>query len=221
MGCTESLPVANSFQEFHKVDHPSLGSRHGAAPTSDSATQIVVREKLFSWSGDSFNIKTRDGAPFGNDLRIQGKKFALRDQMVLVDGSTGEPVAVCLRTFEVIGQTFKIYSTRPLYSGQKPSERKYNQYKLYTFAKVQREPLSTCQRVTLDNEKSPSYTVHRAGSFWPKKRVVKRHGRTAASMEGGTWEGNWNSYLITVNPGIDACLIICLAAVCDEMDEDR
>ena len=221
MGCTESVPVANSFQEFHKVDHPSLGRHHGAGPSTTDNTQLIVREKLFSWSGDSFMIKTRDGNPFGNDLRMQGKTFAFRDQMVLLDGTTGEPVAVCLRKFELVGQTFKIYSTHPLYPGQRPSEQRYNHYSLYTYAKVERIPFSTTQKVTMDTESTPSYTIHRVGSFWPKKRVVKRYGRPAALMEGGTWEGNWNSYLLTINPGIDPCLIVCLTAICDEMDEDR
>jgi hypothetical protein len=222
MGCTESLPVANSFEQVHKVDPnlPSLGAQHGAGPSAHSSTQLIVREKLFSWSGDSFKIKTRKGAPFGNDLKMQGKVMAFRDQMVLLDGNNA-PVAVCLRKFEVIGQTFKIYSPHPLHPGQRPSERKYNHCALYTYATVERVPFTAVQKVTLVNETSPSYTVHRAGGLWPKKRMVKRHGRPAALMEGGTWEGNWNSYLITINPGIDPCLIVCLCSICDEMDEDR
>lgn len=221
MGCTESVPVANSFQEFHKVKQPSLGTKHGAGPPSTYSlpTKLIVRENLFSWSGDTFSIKTPDGKPFGDNLKVKGKAFSLRDEMALLDGN-GTPVAVCLRKFELIGQTFKIYATRPLYPGQKPSERKYKQYTLYTHAKVERVPFSTTQEVTFDNETSPSYTVHRVGSFWPKKRLVKRNGRPAALLEGGTWEGNWNSYLITVNPGIDPCFIVCLSAICDEMDED-
>jgi hypothetical protein len=152
-------------------------------------------------------------------LKIKGKVLAVRDQMVLLDGNN-TLVALCLRKFELIGQTFKIYTTHPLYPGQKPSERKYNQYALYTYAKVEREPLSTVQQVTFDNETSPSYTVHLAEEeLSPKKRVVQRHGRPAALMESGTWEGIWNSYLLTINPGIDPCLIVCLTAICDKMDD--
>lgn len=151
---------------------------------------------------------------------MKGKTFAFRDQMTLLDAK-GDPIAVCLRKFEFIGQTFKIYSPRPLFPGQAPSDRDYKGKHLYTFAKVQRQPLTTEQQVTYANGSAPTYTVHRAGGLWPKKRVVKKHGRTAAFMEGGTWEGNWNSYLLTVNPGIDPCLIVCLTAICDEMDEDN
>jgi hypothetical protein len=222
MGCTESVPVSNAFEKVHNVNPsiPMLGKEQGAGPSLHSSLQLIVREKLFTWSGDDFKIKMRGGAPFGNNLKMKGKVFGLRDQMVLLDGNN-IPVAVCLRRLELVGQTFKIYSTRPLYPDQRPSDRKYNQYVLYTYAKVERIPLSTVQQVTFDNESSPSYMVYRAGGLWPKRRVVKLHGRPAALMEGGTWEGNHNSYLLTVNPGIDPCLIVCLSAICDEMDEGR
>jgi hypothetical protein len=58
-------------------------------------------------------------------------------------------------------------------------------------------------------------------SFMPKKRTVFYRQRPAALMEGGSWNGQFNSYKVTVGPGIDPCLIICLTAICDEMDEDR
>ena len=130
----------------------------------------LTATKLFSWSGDSFKIKTRDGRPLGNNLFMHGKVFALRDQMVLEDGNTKEPVAVCLRKFELIGQTFKIYTTRPNFSGQRPSDRKHNNRPLYTYARVERVPFTTEQRVFLESESSqvPLYTVHRAGSWWPR-----------------------------------------------------
>lgn len=222
MGCTESVPVANSFEKVHKVDHRSLGKPFGAGPSIEGPVTLVVREKLFSWSGDSFSVKTPTGAPFGNNIQVKGKAWSFRDQMALLDGD-GKPIAVCLRKFQFgFTETFKIYTTTPLYPGQKPSERTYNStVPLYTYCQVERVPLSTTQQVTFANETSPSYTIHRVGSWWPKKRVVKYHGQPAAIMEGGTWDTNWNSYLITVNPGIDPCLIVCLCAICDEMDEEN
>jgi hypothetical protein len=218
---TSSIPVASQFEVSHQVPQRPLGADHGAAPSQNASQRIIVREKLFSWGGDTFKIKTSQGKAFGNDLYVQGKVFAIRDQMTLLDGITNEPVAVCLRKFEFIGQTFKIYSPKPLYQGQRPSEHDYKGQKLYTYAKVERMPFSTQQQVTFDHERTPSMTISRSGSWWPKKRVVYRQGKPAGMMEGGTWEGNFNSYCITVNPGIDPCLMVCLSAVCDEMDEDR
>jgi LURP-one-related len=217
MGSTESVPVASDYSVAHKVD-PSIPHLGGFPPSPNQKTELVVREKLFSWSGDTFNIKTKDGASF-NGIKIQGKAFAFRDQMTLLDAQ-GAPIAVCLRKFEFIRQTFKIYTLKPLFQGQRKSDRDYNGKALYTYAKVVRVPFSTQQDVIFDNRESASFTIHRAGGYWPKKRVVRRQGVTAAMIEGGTWDGAWNSYLLTVNPGIDPCLIVCLTAICDEMDED-
>lgn len=217
MGCTESMPAPSELDATFQQDD-SLPPLYKATVSSSSKTQIIVREKFFSWSGDTFKIKTRDGQLFGNGICVKGKTFAWRDQMALLDGN-GNAIAVCLRKFELIGQTFKIYTMHPLYPGQEVSDRKYNDSPLYTYCKVERAPFSTEQQVTMANQKHPSFTIHRVGGLWPKKRVVRLHGKTAALMEGGTWEGNWNSYLLTINPGIDPCLIVCLTAICDEMDE--
>jgi hypothetical protein len=64
-----------------------------------------------------------------------------------------------------------------------------------------------------------TYMINRSGGFWPKTRTVRKRGTVAALLQGGTWGGNFNSYNITINPGIDPCLIVCFCAVCDEMDE--
>lgn len=218
MGCTESVPERDAFLQPHPMDHAVVHA--AAAPSSTEPTVLLVREKLFSWSGDSFGIKTGAGASF-HDLKVKGKVFAFRDQMTMLDGN-GRVVAVLLRKFELVGQTFKVYVPHPVRKGQQPSDRKYEGQPLYTYAKIERVPLSTVQNVTLDGDQTPTYTVARSGSWWPKTRTVRKHGRPAALMEGGTWESNWNSYRITCAPGIDACLMVCICAACDEMDkEDR
>ena len=106
MGCTESLPDRDAFLQPHEMDRVVV--HYDAAPSSTKPTVVVVRKKLFSWSDRSFGILTGDGAPF-HDLQVKGKAIAFRDQMALLDGN-GRLVAVLLRKFELMGQTFKIYS---------------------------------------------------------------------------------------------------------------
>mmetsp|Transcript_36977 Transcript_36977/g.66528 ORF Transcript_36977/g.66528 Transcript_36977/m.66528 type:complete len:122 (-) Transcript_36977:271-636(-) len=77
------------------------------------------------------------------------------------------------------------------------------------------------QEVFMDGKGDPEFAITRAGGMWPKKRLVKRRGIPAALMEGGTWEGNFNSYNLIINPGIDPCLMVCICAICDEMDEQN
>ena len=220
MGNTVAIPKASELERVHKVDPrlPALGDNHGAPISTTNQIKVVVKEKLFSWSGDSFKIKYEDGSTFGNDLEVRGKVFAIRDQMAIFDGTTKQPVAVCLRSFVFCGQIFKIYTTSPVYKGQEKSAQKYNNLPLYTYGTIERDPCSMEQRLRLANG-GTGYTIHRAGSLWPKKRVVRKEGVTCALMAGGTWDLGFNAYRITVNPGIDACLMILLCCVCDEMDE--
>ena len=226
VGCTESLPVADAYNVPHKQINENfkpIGSHVGGGPSIAGPTRIVVKEKLFSWSGDSFDIKQYPSrAPYGNGLKVKGKAWSMRDQMALLDGN-GKMVALCLRKFEFVGQTFKVYVPKPRYPGQKPSDQTYNgSGKLYTYCEVKRVPFSISQEVFMDGKGGmPEFVITRAGSMWPKKRLVTRRGIPACLMEGGTWESNRNSYKLTVNPGVDPCLMVCICAICDEMDEQN
>jgi hypothetical protein len=182
--------------------------------------QLIVKEKLFSWSGDDFKVKTMIGEPFRGGIKMKGKVWALRDQMTLLDGS-GRPIAVCLRKFDLLRQIFKIYTVHPVYQGQRQSGQQYEGQALYTYAEVKRVPLSIIQEVKFEGDDGPATMTITRSSFIPKKRTVFYRRRPAALMEGGNWSGNYNSYKITIGPGVDPCLIICLAAICDEMDEDK
>ena len=220
MRITSLAPETTSLEECRNVDPsiPSLGSQHGADPSMHYPKQLVVLERIFSFYDHSYMIKTSGGTPFGHNLKTRGNAH---DQMVLLTGRN-TPVAVCIRKSGLFGQTFKIYATRPLYPGQRSSARKYNKYTLYSYANVERKPLSTRLDVTFDGKPFPSYTVHRARGLWPtQKRVVKRHGHPAAFMEGRKWQGHWDSCMLTINPGIDPCLVVCLFAICDEIDGAR
>ncbi len=221
MGCTESLPVVQSYNVPFEVDpvFKPIGRDVGAGPSTAGPTVIVVKEKFFSWSGDDFKIKKYPSRePFGNELKVRGKVFAMRGQMALLDGDDNV-VAVCLRKFEVVGQTFKIYVPKPVLKDQKPSKHDYKGQKLYTYCEVKRVPMSYSQEVIMEGRGTPEFVITRAGSIWPKTRLVKKKGKPATLMEGGTWGGNFNSYKMTCNPGIDPCLMICVTVICDEMDE--
>ena len=142
--------------------------------------------------------------------------------MTMVDGN-GRAVSDVLRKFELVGLTATVYVPHPIRIGQQPSDRRYEGQPLYTYAKIERVPLSKVQNVFLDGDQTPTYTVVRSGSWdrWPKSRTVRKYGRPAALMEGGTWgwSSRFDGYRITCAPGIDACLMVCICAACDEMDE--
>lgn len=137
--------------------------------------------------------------PLGNGLQVKGKGIAFRDQMALLDGNS-RMVAVCLRKFELTSQTFKVHVPNPVYPNQAPSGQDYNGVKLYTYCEVKRVPFSVSQQAFMVGSNVATYTITRSGSWWPKKRVVKKGTLPAALMEGGTFEGvRGNFYLITIS----------------------
>ena len=219
------LPSDSALNQVHPVDAslPPLGHNHGVPISTAAPTRVIVKEKMFSWTGDSYKIKHDDGRAFGSNLYFKAKLFSVRDQIVLMNGLTGKPVCVAKSMFRIgFGEEFRIYTTTPVYDGQRKSEQKYENCDLYTYAIVERSGFSTQQIVRLPkNGDAIAYTINRAGNFWPKNRTVEKNGATCALMSGGTWEFDGNSYKITVNPGIDTCLMVMLCAICDEMDENQ
>ena len=225
MGNSVPVPADSELDHIHEVDPtlPELGRDHGAPISTTSQTKVILKEKLFSWSGDAFKIKHEDGSTFGNELHFKSKVFSLRDNLVLVDGVSDKAVCVAKSMFVAsCSEIFHIYTTAPVYHGQEKSAQKHNDQELYTYAIVERSPCSTEQAVhlTKDNMKF-AYTIHRSDKWWPKNRVVRKNGLTCALMSGGNWNFDGNSFKITVNPGIDACLMLMLCAICDEMDENQ
>ena len=100
----------------------------------------------------------------------------------------GNPLAVCLRTLGGMGDTLKIYRTKPEFPGQQPSKRRYkSEIPLYTYCKVEREQglVSRVKTVSFENELHP-YPIRDAGGISSMIRVVHRFGVPAARMEGGT-----------------------------------
>ena len=220
-------PPDNNTRQPHKVPvtEPSrpinIGAHAGAAPShGDEPLTLMVRDKPFSWSNDTFRFRHASGAPLGNGLQVKGKALSWKHQMALLDGN-GKMLAVCLKKFTYLQRVFKIYLPYPTRPNQKPSEQMYSiGQKLYTYCEVRRIPFSRTQEVWLDRAQSPTWPIQRKG-WLPKSRVVKRtDGRKAALIEGGTWSTNFNVYTITVSPKEDPCLMVLLCAIFDEMDED-
>jgi uncharacterized protein YxjI len=222
MGNTIPLPTASELTQVHVVDPnvPTLGEKHGAPISTKSQTKIVVREKLFSWSGDSFTLLHEDGTIFGNNLQVKGKAFSMRDEMVIQNGTTKEPVVVCRKKIQ-FGTTseFKIYTTTPVYKEQVRSGQKYNKTQdLYTFGSVERKFCNSIQYVHMT--RGSNYTIHRGGSWITRNRVVQRDGLTVAMIGSGFFaDGLPDAYIIAINPGIDPCLMVALCVICDELDE--
>lgn len=173
--------------------------------------KLIVRAKLFSSA--PYEMTTPDGYLFGNGIHF--KSLAARNQLILMDGEDN-PIAVCQRKMEGIRQAFDIYTTQQIQGGQtKAQHATYNRQALYKYASVDRRPCSNQLRVTFEGESKPAFTLHRSDR---STKLISYRGRSAALTEDDRWDGSWNSYVLTVRPGIDPCLMLCLCAIGDEVE---
>lgn len=209
MGCTESVPISEiDLNRLHVVD-PTV-PRLGGLPLSEKTVEILVPQKIFSKSGNNVGVKKLDGSSF-HAIKVQPARMTLLD-------SGGVPIAICIRGTTETFVSFKIYTLHPLYDGQEPSTHDYEGKRLYAHAEVAQASVSSHPQAKLDNETKPSYQVLTTGLFPPRK-VVKRCGVVAATIHAGTWGGQPHANKISTCPGIDPCLVLCINAICEKMEE--
>lgn len=185
---------------------------------ADSTGMVVGIEKhLFSHTGNDIPIVFTGKSSTAYNLQVKGKLFE-SNEVVLEDASNGVPVVVLERKYATAGNTFNIYTTRPVYSNQKPANLLKYKQRLYAFATVIRR--GKVLSVVKEGQSEPSYTIHKVLPN-PSRRFMTRHiieeeGKKVAF----TRSGQGNSYILTMLPGaVDACLMISLAIISDEMDK--
>lgn len=191
----------------------------------DSQVKLGIEKHLFSHIGDAVPILSTTSGETFQGLEIRGDVFQHGD-VVLEKADTHTPVAVIERKYAVADNTFTIYTTRPVYSGEEPASIfKYN-VKLYHFAEVKHD--GKVWDVVLEGETEPTYTIHKLvpahtydipqRRFFPTKHTVIKDGNEVAMMKYSEGEGG-NSFMLVVNAGVDATLMILLSIIADEVDK--
>ena len=218
MGNSNSVSLPPTIYLNHKYTSSTslLPSDHEGG-VADTLLHIEIPQHIFTTDSERFPV-----SPFHN-ICIQGNKSSVRHQIVLEDTITNAPIAVCKLMFTGL-VPYKIYTTKPNYPGQKKSSRKYNEsIPLFTYAEVRvghhTKEIVLILKTSNSNEHSSDddrYIVETVGPFC---HVVMRSGQTVALMQLRSWNETANTVLLTVSPGIDPCLMICLASICDHLEE--
>lgn len=204
MGCTQSSYTVDDFTSPVTLHVPKLYKT-----STDQVNQIKMRINAFSH--DPFRIDTVDGEPFAGGIQVKGKWF----RTTLLDPS-GNPIAVCMRKSTFFNKSCKIYTLLPLFNGQTKSEDDFDGHPLYTFAEVVR---GGSYVLKFAGEENPSIMVE-THSILPMTLVVRYRKQLIALIERGTLNSNWDTYRLITSPGVDTCLIICICAICDEMEKN-
>lgn len=177
----------------------------------NNVTEFKVREKIFSLSGDSFEIKDQNGC---TAFKVNGKVFTLRERKTLLDadGST------------LYGMTENIISFRNrmhIFDGAGT--------KIMT---IRRKHIISLYKGTVQiwngpaDEGKPAFEI--VGSVIRKnfKIIDKQTGQEAANIC-KKWINfqnivlNKDIYFVRVNPGYNTALMVFLAVAVDEQFHDH
>lgn len=188
-------PSINSLKFFsaNKVDIVPVLKEETATPALGQVEQSRVRlgmdQNILSRAGDSFQIISAiTGAPY-----LQAKSNG--DDIAVLGNAAGDPVTAIERICSI---AFKISS-----KDQTPLATVTKQGKVL--------------HVIVEGDSTPTYTIHKVVSHpsrsFPTKHIIKHQGKPVAS----TRYGRGNSYVLTIDAGVDTCLVTCFAAIADEI----
>jgi hypothetical protein len=211
MGSAESIPPVSDqdLARSHAVNNDIRMVSKKMEPDSKALVLYLPKETI-AWRKDKrFDIVLIDELSFRGVTA--GGHSSGRHVFTLFDTS-GSLLAACLRMRTSNGGRYKIYTSQPVFPGQIPSKQVYNGDRLYTYAEVTRSQVT----LTSGGPKplSPYFSVYGSES----RRVVKRDGVIAASIE--LWEesGQYGRRKVSICPGIDPILILCLTGIFDNLD---
>jgi hypothetical protein len=228
MGCGASVPV--------DLSTINGGMTSGIGPVSEGQVGFILKQKMFSFSGDDFAIKNNLEEEI---FKVKGKALSVRDKMHVTDAA-GKKVAVLQRKLLAMRATFYIYSYQPNFDGQESTEKDMDGELLYRHAFVQDQVMSALGRqivkifVTSNEESSAvgSYEIFVQMAMRFKCRI-KRYATPeeksagteqvviATAGETSFFQGEGGSRL-----GIEMCagcdiLLILLGMVASENGEDQ
>ena len=206
---------------------------------SISGTRIgfLLKQKMFSWSGNSFAIKDHTGQ---EHFHVKGNAMSVRDKMHVTDAA-GVKVAVLQKKILALRITFYIYSYKPNFDGQESTETDKDGEALYRYAFVEDQVLSfvgrqVVKRFLTSNEQDEAVGAFEISAKFAMKFTcqIKTYLTPEEKKKGGAqeviatagqttffqWEG---ATLIGVEmaPGCDVLLVLLGMVAAEKIKEEK
>jgi uncharacterized protein YxjI len=168
---------------------------------------LVMKEKLWSWTGDSFQIKDTNGNVY---FQIAGQVMSFRDKKKLLDYA-GNPLGTLKSP---------LFSIRTRYNVTSPSgQTLVSILKRFTFFKSK----LTAKFTNLADGSQCKVVVK--GDWRDKRATITLDGRLLATVNRALnmehiFFGK-ETYQIFIEPGVDMALIVFLVLAFDEAENDR
>ena len=119
------------------------GMKGGIGSITTKQTGFVLKQKMWSWSGDSFDIKDHEGNIV---YKVKGKALSLRKERAQreaerdtmhVSDANDTKVAVLQKKLAAFRSTFQLYSYAPNFDGQPSTEKDKDGELLYRYAYIE------------------------------------------------------------------------------------
>ncbi|KAK7941570.1 uncharacterized protein PG986_013957 [Apiospora aurea] len=170
---------------------------------------LVLKEKIMSLSGDSFDIKTIDGRPV---FKVQGNAFSLSGRKMVMD-MTGNQL------FTIRKRHLRLHAT---YYAEDPSEREILQVEgKFSFG-------SSKSVATFTGEGGRRESLFMKGDFFDRKASItdEASGQAVATinrqfLNARELLGGQQTYHVTVAPNVDMALIVAMCICLDERRNEK
>ncbi|KAK3681255.1 tubby C-terminal-like domain-containing protein [Podospora appendiculata] len=177
------------------------------APHSET---LILREKVMSLSGDSFEIKLQSGQPL---LRIQGSVLSLSGRKSVFDMAGNHLFDICKELLHLIHTTYAV---------EDPSKKKLMEVKSsFTL-------FGSKATATFTSANGTAEALEMKGNWFDTAADIidKKNGAVVARIDRKLLSGRdllfgQQTYALTVAPGVDMALMVALCIAMDEKNNDE
>ena len=140
--------IAGDEKSTVDLDAADGGQTTALAGVTEKKTGWILKQKMWSWSGDDYTIveasgiqsdTTLDGLQKSAAFQVSGKAFDLRNAMLFRDPD-GNKIALLCKKFFTMRPTYKLFTFAPNYAGQESTDKQKidgTQFPLYRYAKIE------------------------------------------------------------------------------------
>jgi hypothetical protein len=176
-------------------------------------THVIVPTNIFTKDDTIYKVGL-----LSKDVYIAGSESSIRQDIVLQYGTSNEPIAVC-KLMLGGSVTYKVYTTKPNYTGQQKSRRKHNESTdLYTYAEMKRSNKKCRRQLKLispsSTQKSVSYEIETFGTRC--RKTITNDGLVVSFAQCRNID-DMSTHLL-LSPGTDPYLMVCVEAMCERLD---
>jgi uncharacterized protein YxjI len=182
-------------------------------------TTLIVKERAFTFSGDSFSIKDTSGNVW---FQCKGRAFSLRDKKVITD-KQGQPIFVMKE--DPVGWLRNQYLFHPNQNVEQGRQQefatiipKFTFLKAKLYASVHNKAAGSRNLLVL---KGDPYTRSASIYIGEPKQGGKPVARVGRNITGNDFLFGKQTYHLVVEPGVDAAIMVALSIAFDERENER